>query len=168
MCSGAFGALDVVADPRSERAARTLPTGAPTRQRPRGVAFGLLLVADHQHPFVAPGFDQGHSRDGGRGAHRARGVHAVDRLADGTDGVAQRQLGHHHAFERVGGLAEHDGVDVLERQLRVLERPQDRFANQTFERDVGTATLVLRLTDADHCTRNSHQLLPSNTQTRFC
>ena len=40
------------------------------------------------------------------------GVHAEQRLAGRAEGVGQVQLGHHHALEEVGGLADDDGVDV--------------------------------------------------------
>ena len=141
---GRARALDVVADPRGERAARTLPAGPPARERPRGVALGLLLVADDQHPFVATGLDQGGARDGGRRADRAGGVHTVDRLAHRTEASPSDSSGIITPSSASGALPMHDGVDVGERELRVVERPQRGLADQAVERDVGTATLVLR------------------------
>ena len=50
---GRARAADVAADPRGERAARALAAGLAARERPGGVALGLLLVADDQDPLVA-------------------------------------------------------------------------------------------------------------------
>src|SRR3546814_1541937 len=57
-------------------------------------------------------------------------------LARRAEGVGQVELGHHHALEEVGGLADHDGVDVGPGHPRVLERPAGRLSHETGHRDV--------------------------------
>ena len=67
-----------------------------------------------------PGLDERRRHDRGRAADRAGGVHPQDRLARRAERVGHRQLRHHHALERVGGLAEDDRVDVRPGELGVV------------------------------------------------
>ena len=81
-------------------------------QAPHGVGLRLLLEPHGQHPAVHAGLDQA-GRDEPRGpAHRPGRVHPQQRLAGRAERVGQVQLGHHHALEQVGRLADHDGVDA--------------------------------------------------------
>ena len=85
-------------------------------QRPHGIRFGLLLPRHREHAPVLAGLHQAGGDDRGRSAHRAGGVHADQRLAGRAHGVGHEQFGHHHALEEVGRLADHHGVDVVERR----------------------------------------------------
>ena len=93
------------------------------RQRPHRVGLRLLLEGDREHPLVHAGLDQRGRDDRGRAADRAGGVHAQQRLAGGAERLGQEQLGHHHALEQVGRLADDDRVDVVEASAR---RPRAR------------------------------------------
>ena len=62
---------------------------------------------------------------------------------------ARYALGHHHALEEVGGLADDDGVDVVHRHVGVGERPVDGLAEQAGQRHVAPDRGVLGLADAD-------------------
>jgi len=163
---GSARTADVGADPGRERATSTLPTRPTARQRPGRVALGLLLVADHEDALVPTGLDEVRPRDGRGRTDRPGGVHPVDGLAHCAERVGERELGHHHAFERVRGFADDDRVDVVERELGVGERTQRRLPDQTLERHVDTLRLVLGLTDADHRTRLGHvsRLLRARTR----
>jgi hypothetical protein len=55
-------------------------------------------------------------------------VHAQDRLADRSERIGEEQLGHHHALEHVGCLADDDRVDVRVVELGVGERARGGFA----------------------------------------
>jgi hypothetical protein len=104
-----------------------------------------------------------------RPADAAGGVHAHHRLPVRAEGVRHRELGHHHALERVGRLAEHDGVDVGPGHLGVVERALRGLADEPRERDVVALLLVLRLSDADDgAGLGRHAQSPSRTATRFC
>ena len=128
MWSGAFDRRDVAADVRGEVAAgaRVQRRGERhgQRQRPHRLALGLLLEGDGEHPLVDAGLDQLAGHDRGRAADRAGGVHPEQRLADRAQRVGQVQLGHHHALEEVGRLADDDGVDVGPGHLGVGEGPR--------------------------------------------
>ena len=106
----------------------------------------------------------------GRSADRAGGVHADQRLAGGADGVGHEQLGHHHALEEVGRLADHHGVDVVERRTRVGQRLVDGLAHQAVHRHVLPLGDVLRLPGAEHRGQLPRHVVcfPSRTATRFC
>ena len=85
MWSGAFGPAHVRPDVRREVATRA---GVQRRlerdrhrQRPHGVALGLLLEGDGQDPLVDAGRDELAGDDRRRAADRARGVHPEQRLA---------------------------------------------------------------------------------------
>ena len=132
MCSGRAAAPDVGADVRGEVPARAREQRHAERrrdrQRPHGVGLGLLLERDRQHPAVHAGLDQAGRDDPGRPADRAGRVHPQQRLAGGAERVGQVQLGHHHALEQVGRLADHDRVDVRQR------RPASASARSTASR----------------------------------
>ena len=100
------------------------------RQRPHRVGLRLLLEGDGQHAVVHARLHQRGRDDRRRAADRAGRVHAQQRLADGAERLGEVQLGHHHALEQVGRLADDDGVDVGEGELRVLERAVDGLAQQ--------------------------------------
>ena len=87
--------------------------------------------------------------DRGPAADAARGVHPEHRLARRGQRIGQPELGHHHAFEHVGRLADDDRVDVGHREVGVGERPVDGLANETGDRHVGATRGVIRLADAD-------------------
>ena len=96
-----------------------------------------------------PGLDVRGGDDGGRAADRAGGVHPEQRLADGTERLGQVRLGHHHALEEVGRLADDDGVDVVHRQVGVRERAVGGLAQEARQGDVAAHRGVLGLADAD-------------------
>ena len=88
-----------------------------------------------------PGFDQVRGDDEGRTADAAGGVHAQHRLARAAERVGEEQLGHDHALEGVGGLADHDRVDVgpgaaRRRRARAVAasrtRPRIETSSRTF------------------------------------
>ena len=90
-------------------------------------------------------------------------------LPAAPEGVGQVQLGHHHALEEVGRLADDDGVDVGPGHLGVGERPRGGLADEAGHRHVAAGGLVLGLADADDGDAFlAHQPSPSRTQTRFC
>ena len=127
---GCTRATHVLADERCEVATgaghQLLLERDGERQRPHGLGDRLLLPADGEHPLVHAGLHVA-GRDDGRGAaHRAGGVHPEQRLADRSQRLGQVRLGHHDALEEVGGLAHHDGVDVVHRQVRVRRAPGRR------------------------------------------
>ena len=70
-------------------------------------------------------------------------------LPDRAERVGEVQLGHHHALEHVGRLADDDRVDVGQRQPGVVERPVGRLAAQPGDRHVAALGAVLGLADAD-------------------
>ena len=83
--------------------------------------------------------------------------------------VGQVQLGHHHALEEVGRLADHDRVDVVPGHAGVGQRPLRRLAHEPDHRHVASRGLVLGLSDADDGdSLFGHQFSPSSTHTRFC
>ena len=168
---GRTAATDVLADVRREVA-----TGAGDergrerdlhRERPHRVRLGLLLVRDGEHAVVDAALDQARCDERRRPADAARRVDTDHRLADRAERVGQEDLRHHHAFERVRGLAEDDGVDVAPRQAGVFERALRGFADEVDLRAVVPLGVVLGLTDADDGARVRHQS-PSRTATRFC
>ena len=59
-----------------------------------------------------PEDDEVGGHQGRRSAHRTGRVHPDHRLAHGPEGGGQVELGHDHALEHVGGLADDHGVDV--------------------------------------------------------
>ena len=85
----------------------------------------------------------------GGAADRPGGVHPEHRLADRAERVGQVELGLHDALEEVGGLAEHDGVDVGDGHVGVVEGPEHGLAHEAAEGDVAAARLVVGLADAD-------------------
>ena len=86
-----------------------------------------------------------------------------------AEGVGQEQLGHHHALEEVGRLADDDGVDVGPGHLGVGEGPLGGLPHEAGHRDVAPGGLVLGLADADDGDPLlAHQSSPSRTHTRFC
>ena len=85
----------------------------------------------------------------GRAADAARGVHPEQRLARRAERVGQVQLGHHHALEEVGRLADHDGVDVGPGHLGVGQRTRRRLPDEPGHRHVAPGGLVLGLADPD-------------------
>ena len=75
--------------------------------------------------------------------------------------LGEEQLGHHHALEQVGRLADDDRVDVVEGEAGVLERAVDRLAAQAGHRDVLALGPVVGLADPDHgCWQLAHQFWP--------
>ena len=96
------------------------------------------------------GLDERGGDDRGRAADRAGGVHPQQRLAGRAERVGEVELGHHDALEQVGGLADDDRVDVVERQLGVGEGTVDGFAQEPGDRDVLALGAVVGLADADH------------------
>ncbi len=120
------------------------------RQAPRRVALRLLLVRDREHAFVDAGRDELRRDDRRRAAHRARGVHAHHRLADRAERVGEVQLRHRDTLEHVGGLADHDRVDVGPRHARVFERLDRRLAHEAGHRHVLARGAVVRLADPDN------------------
>ena len=70
-------------------------------------------------------------------------------LPDRAEGVGEEQLGHHHALEEVGRLADDDGVDVLPGHLGVGQGPGGGLADEPGHRDVAPGGRVLGLADAD-------------------
>ena len=138
------------------------------RERPHRVGLRLLLERDRQHPAVHAGLHERGGHDRGRPADRAGGVDPQQRLADGTESLGEVELGHHHALEQVGCLADHDGVDVVEVDPGVGERAIDRLAAEARDRDVLALGSVVGLADADHgCGLLAHPFRPM-TQSRFC
>ena len=78
--------------------------------------------------------------------------------------VGEVQLGHHHALEEVGRLADDDGVDVGPGHLGVGERAGGGLAHEPGHRDVAAGGLVLGLADADDGDPFlAHQPSPSRT-----
>ena len=153
MCDGRAGAADVGADVRGEVAAGARVHGHVERhrhrERPHRVGLRLLLVGHGEHLAVHAGLDQRGGHDRGGAADRAGGVHAQQRLARGAERLGEEELGHHHALEQVGGLADDDRVDLVEGQAGVLERPVHRLAAQAGHRDVLALRAVVGLADAD-------------------
>ena len=89
-------------------------------------------------------------RDDRRGtADRTRGVHAHHRLPDRAERVGEVELRHRDTLEHVGGLADHDRVDVGPRHARVFERLDRGLAHETGHRHVLARGAVMRLTDPD-------------------
>ena len=121
------------------------------RERPHRVGLRLLLVGHGQHPLVHAGLDERRRR---RSRWSRRPSPAVctrsSGLPDGAERLGEEQLGHHHALEQVGRLADDDGVDVVERHVGVRERPVDGLAAQAGHRDVLALGAVVGLADADH------------------
>ena len=95
------------------------------------------------------GLHEVRGNDRGGAADASGGVHAEHRLADGTERLRKVQLGHHHAFEHVRRLAEHDRVDIGPRHLCVFERAHRGLAHEARDRHVVALRVVLRLADAD-------------------
>ena len=93
------------------------------RERPHRVGLRLLLEGHGQHPLVHARLDERRGDDRGRAADRAGGVHADQRLARGAERLGEEQLGHHHALEQVGRLADDDRVDVVEADVGVGRAP---------------------------------------------
>jgi hypothetical protein len=79
------------------------------------------------------------------------GVHPEHRLADGAERVGEIQLGHRDAFEHVGRLADHDGVDVGPRHAGVFECLDCCLPHHPRERNVFPRRLVRGLPDSDDC-----------------
>ena len=97
-----------------------------------------------------PGLHQAGGHHTGGAADRARGVHPDQRLAGRADRVGHEQLGHHHALEEVGRLADDHGVDVVERRTGIGQRLVDGLAHQAVHRHVLPLGDVLRLPGAQH------------------
>jgi hypothetical protein len=90
-------------------------------------------------------------------------------LAGGSEGVGQEQLGHDHALEHVGGLADHDSVDVGPGKVSVFESALGGLPDQAHLGHVDAFGVVLGLSDSDHGTALTHRdASRSRTQTRFC
>ena len=115
-----------------------------------------------------PDGDQVGGHDGGRAPDRPGGVHPQDRLAHRAQGRGQVELGHHHALEHVGGLADHHRVDVGPSRGR---RPPGRAsaASRTRPAIETSSRLALRLVWPTPITAQplGHQPA-SSTATRFC
>ena len=166
------GAPHVRAYVRGEEAAgagqQRLLEGDRQGQAPHGVGLGLLLEGEGEDGAVDAGGDQVGGDQGGGAADRAGGVHPQHRFADGAERVGEVQLGHHHALEEVGRLADDHGVDVRPGQLGVVQGASGGLADESGEGDVAAGGDVLGLADAD----DGHGLLahrsPSRTATRFC
>ena len=150
------------APPAPSEAPRPLPEGE------LGVALGLLLEGDGEHPAVLPHLDVRRGHDGGRATHRACGVHPEHGLAHRAQGVGEVELGLHHALEEVGGFSEDDGVDVGHGHVGVVEGPEHRLADQSAEGDVEAAGLVVGLADSDDGARAGAHGVSSRMQMRFC
>ena len=150
---GRAGAADVAADQRREVAAGARHDrhreGHRDRERPHRVALALLLEGDGEHALVDARLHEARRHDARRAADAPRGVHAQHRLVGAAEGVVQEELRHHHALEHVGGLPDHDGVDVLPGELGVCEGALGRLAYEAGHRDVLARGGVLRLTDSD-------------------
>ncbi len=138
---------------RGEEAARAgqqrLLEGDGQRETPHGVGLGLLLEGEGEHGAVHAGGDEVGGDQRGRSADRARRVDAEHGFADGSEGVGEVELRHHDALEEVGGLADHDGVDVAPGQPRVLQRADGGLADQSGDGHVVPGGDVLGLADAD-------------------
>jgi hypothetical protein len=132
-------------DPPGAHSARAAPGEAPLR-----VSLGLLLVGNGEDTIVTTTLDQVRRDDRGGAADAPGSVDSHHRLAVGAERIGHRELGHHHALERVGSLAENHRVDVSPVELGVVERPLRGFADETGQRDVVALLLVLRLTDPHH------------------
>ena len=119
-------------------------------QAPHGVGLGLLLEGEGEDGGVHPGRHQVRGDQRRRSADRARRVDPHHRLADRAEGVGKVQLGHHDALEEVGRLADHHGVDVVERRPGIGERPVDRLAHEAVHRHVMALGDVLGLPGSQH------------------
>ena len=96
-----------------------------------------------------PACDELAGDDRGRAADAARGVHPEQRLAGRAERVGQVQLGHHHALEEVGRLADDDRVDVGPVELGVVRGRGRGLPDEPGHRHVAPGRLVLGLADAD-------------------
>ena len=152
---GCAAALDVGPDERGEGTAGTERGTLAATQGELGVALGLLLERHRQHRPVLAGLDVRGGDDGRRPAHRSGGVDPEHRLAHGTEGVGEVELGLHDALEEVGGLAEDDGVDVGQGQVGIVEGPEHRLAHQAAEGHVEPPGLVVGLAHADDGAREA-------------
>ena len=83
-------------------------------------------------------------------------MHSVDGLAHCSQRIAQAQLGHHHAFQGIGRLADHDGIQVGKVNPGVFHGSQGGFAHQPVKRNVSALLFVFGLAYANHGTWNSH------------
>ena len=121
------------------------------RQRPHRVGLRLLLEGHREHPLVHAGLHQRRRR---RCAVEPPTEPAVCTRSSGLPGraerVGQEQLGHHHALEQVGRLADDDRVDVVPADLRVGQRAVDGLAQQAGHRDVLALGAVVGLAGAEH------------------
>ena len=168
-------AADVGADVRREVAARTgadrLGERHRNAQRPHGIGLGLLLPRHRQHAPVLAGLHQAGRHDRGRAADRAGGVHPDQRLAGRADRVGHEQLGHHHALEEVGRLADDDGVDVVERRHRSRPAPcrWPRAPGRSSRRPCAwRRTWSARCPEPRRVCSAIATFSPSMTATRFC
>jgi hypothetical protein len=130
-------------------------------------AVGLLLEGDGEDAVVHPGMYERRGDECGGASDASRGVHPEHRLSRSAEGVGQVELRHHHPLEHVGGLADHDGVDVGEPEVGVLERAERRLAHDAGDGEITALRGVMRLPDADDRAALAHAP-PSRTQTRFC
>ncbi len=137
------------------------------RQRPHRVAVTLLLEGHRQHRAMDPRHHVLGRHDRRGPAHRTSGVHPEHRFAVGCQGIGKPQFWHVDALEHVGGLADHDRIDLGDGGVGTGQRPVDGLAHQPGDGNVRPARRVLGLADPDDCTTLGHHS-PSNTATRFC
>ncbi|SKV08770.1 Uncharacterised protein [Mycobacteroides abscessus subsp. abscessus] len=98
-------------------------------------------------------------------------MHPDHRFSGRADRIRHEELGHHDALEKVGGLADDDGVDVVPIDTGIRHGAIDGLADKTIHGDVVPLGDVLCLPSADDSSqvlRCTHVYLPSNTATRFC
>ena len=94
-------------------------------------------------------------------------MHAQQRLAGRAERVGEVQLGHHHALEQVGRLADHDRVDVVEPRSASASARSIASRHRPGDRHVLALGPVVGLADADDGGRllAHHQpVLPARTR----
>ena len=174
MWSGAFERRMYDADVRGEVAAgagvhRRLERDR-QRQRPHGLALGLLLEGDGEHPLVDAGLRRAARR---RCAVEPPTEPAVCTRNSGLPGApsasARYSSGIITPSKKSGALPMTTASMSAHVMLGVGERPVGGLADEAGHRDVAAGGLVLGLADADDGDAFlGHQPSPSRTQTRFC
>jgi len=94
-------------------------------------------------------------------------MYAQHGFAIAAQRVRQVNLGHHHALEHIGRLADDNGVDVVPLKGRILQSIDCSLTDQARDGYVAALGGVLRLADTDHCCQLSHYAR-SRTVTRLC